>query len=75
MKMGSPEYVAKLNRWTHLVSYSARTPEQEAELAQVNAELDAAELAHRRERNTIALAASDYDQARAMGDLGGTEGL
>jgi hypothetical protein len=35
--------------------------------------LDAFELAHKQEANTIALAASDYDQCRAMGDLGGVE--
>jgi hypothetical protein len=70
-----PEYRAILKRWNELCAMGkyGLTLDECAEMETLGAQLDAYELAHKQEANTIALAASDYDQCRAMGDLGGVE--
>ena len=75
MHMKSDEYKAKLHLWNLLTNNVKRTPEQDEEKAQLNDELHDAELAYWHEVNAIAMAASDYDQVRTMGDLGGVEVL
>lgn len=69
------EYRAILKRWNELCAAGkyGLTLDECAEMESLGAQLDSYELAHKQATNTIALAASDYDQCRAMGDLGGAE--
>lgn len=77
MKPTMPEeYRALLRQWGKLALASrtrALEPEEEQEMQRLSAEMEVHEMARAKERNTIALAASDYDQIRQIGDLSGAE--
>lgn len=70
-----PEYRTLLRQWNEYVKRSryGLTDEERVEMDALAAQLESYEEAKAKELNTIALASSDYDQCRMIGDLGGTE--
>lgn len=70
----SEEYHKLARRYGELFRlHPRRTIEEENEMRELSQQMEPYEMALRQEQNTIALAASDYDQARMVGDLGGVE--
>lgn len=69
-----PEYRALVRRWNEWrkAARLGLTDEERAEMDAVGAQLEAYELA-RAERSVIAAVTNDYEDLRAMGDLGGVE--